>query len=107
MYDDQIVSRGVQCTGLAFGPDGALYGAEWGKSGFKLGNTGSVVKLDDAFAADSPLRVETKKLLVGDPGKRSDAQLVELLHHADMRVRLDAQFELARRPRKSPRFLVF
>ena len=97
MADDQIVSRGVQCTGLAFGPDGALYGAEWGKSGFKLGNTGSVVKLDDSFAATGKLRTQTHALLREGPSKKSVDELVALLDHADMRVRLDAQFELVRR----------
>lgn len=97
MYDDQIVSRGVQCTGLAFGPDGALYGAGWGKSGFKLGNTGNVVKLDDPFAAETPLRKQTHLLLSQGAGGRSQEELIKLLGHADMRVRLDAQFELVRR----------
>jgi putative membrane-bound dehydrogenase-like protein len=97
MNDDRIVSRGIQCTGLAFGPDGALYGAEWGKSGFKLGNTGSVIKLDDPAAAETPLRKGTHELLRAGPYQRSIAELIELLANEDMRVRLDAQFELVRR----------
>jgi quinoprotein glucose dehydrogenase len=97
MTDDQVVSRGLQCTGLALGPDGALYGTEWGKSGFKLGHTGSVIKLDDPTASDSPLRRQTHALLVKGPYQNSDDELVKLLDHQDMRVRLDAQFELVRR----------
>ncbi len=92
----EVISRGVQCTGLTLGPDGALYRAEWGKSGFKLGNTGSVVKIDDSFAAQSPLRKETSKLLSEDFTGRPLAELMKLLRHEDMRVRLDAQFELVR-----------
>lgn len=97
MTNDHVVSNGVQCTGLALGPDGALYGAEWGKSAFKLGNTGSVVKFDDPAAAQSPLRKETALLLHEGAAYRSIGDLVRLLGHADMRVRMDAQFELAKR----------
>ena len=86
MSDDEVVSKGVQCTGLAFGPDGALYGTEWGKSGFKLGNTGSVVKLDDVFAAESDLRKQTAALLQTGMAAKSVEDLQKLLGHADMRV---------------------
>jgi len=97
MADEQTIVRGTQCVGLTFGPDGALYGAEWGKSGFKLGHTGSVVKLDDPAAAGSELRKETEKLLREGPYQKSNDELKSLLANADMRVREDAQFELARR----------
>ena len=97
MADERAVIRGTQCVGLSFGPDGALYGAEWGKSGFKLGNTGSVVKLDDPSAAGGPLRKPTQALLHEGPYKKTSDELRTLLGNADMRVRLDAQFELARR----------
>lgn len=102
LVDDQIVSRGLQCTGLAFGPDGALYGCEWGKSGFKLGNTGSVIKLDDPTAAEGGLRCETHALIEKGPYGKSVDELVQLLAHADMRVRLDAQFELVRQKAIAP-----
>ena len=104
MYDDEIVSKGVQCTGLTLAPDGALYGAEWGKSAFKLGNVGSVVKLDDSFAAKNPLRIETQKLLAEGAAGRSNDELLKLLGHADMRVRLDAQFELVKRNQQESLF---
>jgi putative heme-binding domain-containing protein len=102
MNDDRIVSHGIQCTGLAFGPDGALYGAEWGKSGFKLGGVGSVIKLDDPLAAQTPLRKTTHELLKEGPYKRSTPELVTQLANEDMRVRLDAQFELVRRKSIEP-----
>jgi putative heme-binding domain-containing protein len=97
MYGDEIVSRGTQCTGLTLAPDGALYACEWGKSAFKLGNVGSVIKLDDPFAAKTPLREETHKLLSESASQRPMKDLVHLLGHEDMRVRLDAQFELVHR----------
>lgn len=97
MVDDQVVSKGTQCTGLALGPDGAIYGCEWGHTGFKLGNVGSVVKLDDSFAAKTPLRTQTHELLREGPYKLSTQNLLAELNNVDMRVRLDAQFELVRR----------
>jgi quinoprotein glucose dehydrogenase len=104
MADEQTIVRGTQCVGLALGPDGAIYGAGWGKSGFKLGQTGSVVKLDDPAAAGSPLRKETEKLLREGPQQKSDEELKAQLGNVDMRVREDAQFELARR-KSSKEFL--
>ena len=97
MSDDRVVARGSQMTGLALGPDGALYGGGWGKTGFKLGNSGTVLKLDDPAAAESPLRKKTHELLAAGPYKKSADELVALLGNEDMRVRLDAQFELVRR----------
>ncbi|HEX4796557.1 MAG TPA: HEAT repeat domain-containing protein [Humisphaera sp.] len=97
MSDDQVVSRGTQVTGLALSPDGALYGCEWGHTGFKLGNVGSIVKLDDPTAANDPARLETRLLLRDGPYKRTIEELTAQLNHADMRVREDAQFELVRR----------
>src|SRR2546423_696705 len=97
MSDDQVISRGLQCTGLALAPDGAIYGCEWGHTGFKLGNTGSIVKIDDPTAANSRIRTSTHELLAEGPTKRSTQLLVEQLNNLDMRIRLDAQFELVKR----------
>ncbi|HSU67656.1 MAG TPA: HEAT repeat domain-containing protein, partial [Tepidisphaeraceae bacterium] len=97
MSDDRVVARGTQITGLALGPDGALYGCGWGKTGFKLGNSGTVQKMDDPVAAESPLRKKTRELIEAGPYKKSSEELAGLLGAQDMRVRLDAQFELVRR----------
>jgi quinoprotein glucose dehydrogenase len=93
----KIVS-GVLPTGLDFGPDGALYIADW-IEGWETSSFGRVWKLDGGDA-NSPIRVETKKLLAADFSERNEAALGELLKHADMRVRQKAQFELVKRKQK-------
>lgn len=85
------ISGGVSNTGLAIGPDGALYSASYG------GDRGSIFRFDVAEADKHPLRADTQRLLASDV-KTSDAQeLRRWLDHADQRVRMKAQFELARR----------
>lgn len=96
LASERVALRGVLATGLAFGPDGALYIADW-IEGWGPKKKGRIWKLDAPAAAASPLRAETKALLAEDFGRRSERSLRELLGHPDMRVRLKAQFELADR----------
>jgi quinoprotein glucose dehydrogenase len=79
-------------TDCDFGPDGALYFTDWVQSWDKTGK-GRVYRL---FAPDARA-VETAKLLKEGMGGREVDALVELLGHADQRVRQEAQFELVRR----------
>ncbi len=91
----EIVS-GVLPTGLDFGPDGALYFADW-IDGWGVKNEGRIWKLDVPNALKHPLRAQTKTLVQSDFSKKSIAKLGELLGYADMRVRQKAQFELVKR----------
>ena len=93
---DTVVTSGVLATGLDFGPDGALYIANW-LTGWATQDAGRIWKLDAPGAADSPLRIETRDLLAANFADRGAPALQELLRHPDMRVRLKAQFELADR----------
>jgi quinoprotein glucose dehydrogenase len=79
-------------SGINFGPDGALYLADWG-GGWNRNNKGGVIKIDDPQSAGSAIRIETAALLAKLPGD-PDA-LIKLLSHPDQRVRLEAQFALA------------
>ena len=89
---------GVLPTGLEFGPDGALYLADW-VNGWGSKNYGRVWKLDvDSENNDlQEQRDATKKLMVHDYEDDSSDDLVTLLSYPDMRIRKKAQFELARR----------
>lgn len=93
---EQVVLSGVLATGITFGPDGALYVADW-VEGWESNGEGRIWKLDVPEAASSPQRTETRTLLAASFDDRSAADLLQLLHHADMRVRMKAQFELADR----------
>lgn len=93
------VLGGVLPTGLDFGPDGALYVADW-IDGWDTHNYGRIWKLDDNDAAGSAIRKEVKSLLAADFSEKKETDLAALLGHADMRVRMKAQFELAKRGEK-------
>lgn len=102
--DGHVVLAGPFVTGLTFGADGALYGADWGDNDWLPHEKGRVLKLDDPTMAKDPARQETQHLLRAGFAKRSDDELVKLLAHADQRVRLQAQLALAKNPNARERF---
>ncbi len=92
------VVRGILPTGIRFGPEGALYAADW-VNGWDAKNYGRVWKLDvtskeNDLAAE---RQKTKEYIQMDYSKAPLSQLGELLYYGDMRVRQKAQFELVER----------
>lgn len=93
---DQPVVKGVLATGLDFGPDGALYFADW-IEGWSTKDKGRIWKLDTPAAEHSKTREETKQILAEQFSNRSEEELLQLMKHEDMRVRMNAQFELAGR----------
>ena len=96
MTDEHVVSSGAMNVGINFGPDGALYSADWG-GGYPMNEKGAVWKIDDPTIAGNAIRQEVAKFLKAGPTKVSTAELVTRLSHKDMRIRLDAQWELANR----------
>ncbi len=96
--EHRSIMSGVLATGIDFGPDGAMYLADW-IDGWDAKNLGRIWKLDVADGADSHVRKETARLLAADFKKYTANQLSGLLKHEDMRVRQKAQFELATRGR--------
>ncbi|MFD2935679.1 HEAT repeat domain-containing protein [Spirosoma flavum] len=89
----------VLATGIDFGPDGALYVADW-INGWDAKDYGRIWKLDDKAGASWADRQQTKTLLAEKFGPRSEASLGDLLKNPDMRVRQKAQFELVKRGAK-------
>ena len=92
------VVSGILPTGIRFGPEGALYAADW-VNGWDVKNFGRVWKLDvneesNDLAAE---RQKTKEYIQMDYSKASVSLLSELLFYGDMRVRQKAQFELVAR----------
>lgn len=94
--DSKKLLGGVLPTGLDWGPDGALYVADW-IDGWGTHSYGRIWKIDDAKATVAAQRKEVKSLLATDFSNKKEDELGALLKHADMRVRLKAQFELVKR----------
>ncbi|WPP51027.1 HEAT repeat domain-containing protein [Catalinimonas niigatensis] len=86
----------VLATGIDFGPDGAMYVADW-IDGWGTKDYGRIWKLDDPEGAEWSQRQETKDLLLEDFTLFHEMQLSDLLKNPDLRVRQKAQFELAKR----------
>ena len=96
MINEHQIGKGVALVGINFGPDGALYGVDWG-GGYPLNQTGAVWSIDVPDQKNSVARQEVKRLLKTGFTDSSLIQLQELLAHADQRIRLAAQFELVER----------
>ena len=86
----------VLATDVDFGPDGALYFSDW-VEGWRKPNKGRIYRVFDSSRRDLPLVREVKSLLARGVDKRSNDELARLMEHPDMRVRQEAQFELAAR----------
>ena len=95
MEDTKEIVSGVLPTGLDWGPDGALYFADW-IDGWGVKNEGRIWKLDVPNALKHPLRAQTKTLIQSDFSKKEVSELGVLLGYADMRIRKKAQFQLVK-----------
>jgi putative heme-binding domain-containing protein len=78
------------------GPDGAVWFADW-HEGWPKSNKGRIYRAYFPEALADPMVKETAKLLAEGMEKRPEKELLALLAHRDMRVRQEAQFELAAR----------
>ena len=83
-------------TDLTFGPDGYIYMSDWVDGWVGLGK-GRIFRLSDPNHVDSEIVRNVSELLQSDWNQRSEADLIGDLEHADQRVRLEAQWELALR----------
>jgi len=102
MVNSRQIGTGIAIVGWKFGPDGALYGADWGATSYPIDQKGGIWTLDVPAAHRSPDREETRLLLGSDFTTATPVALERLLGHADQRVRLKAQFELVRRNDTAP-----
>ncbi len=100
--ENKLVVGGVLPTGLDFGPDGALYIADW-IDGWGTHDYGRIWKLDDRRGASFAARQQTRILLAADFSKKSEDELNQLLANPDMQVRLKTQFESAKRGKEGER----
>ncbi|MCP4890153.1 MAG: c-type cytochrome [Planctomycetaceae bacterium] len=86
----------VLATDLAFGPDGALYVSDWVDGWDGLGK-GRIYRLTDPEHSETPVVKEVQQLLASQWSGQTTEQLISHLGHIDRRVRLESQWELARR----------
>ena len=95
LVDPEQFLWGYEVTDCDFGPDGALYTTDWVQGWNKTGK-GRIWKVTAPEMENDPLIAETKKLIAEGFNARPIEELGKLLGHADMRVRLGAQYALAR-----------
>ncbi len=98
---EKDVLNGILPTGIKFGPDGAMYVADW-INGWDTKNYGRVWKID-VNASENDLEELRKKTLMYMQLKyplQTEGMLYELLAFDDMRIRQKAQFELVERGEK-------
>ncbi len=95
---DESILTGVLPTGIDFGPDGALYLADW-INGWGSKDYGRVWKLDVTESSNDleQERLVTQRLMIHNYEDDDTENLVALLSYPDMRIRQKAQFELAKR----------
>ncbi len=86
----------ILATDVKFGVDGGLYVSDW-VEGWEPRGKGRIYRVHDPVVDRDPLVLETKRLLAEGMEKRSLGDLARLLSQPDMRVRQEAQFELADR----------
>lgn len=99
-YDEEETFKNVLATDVEFGPDGAVWVSDWvqGWNGEGKGRIWRFLPSEPQPAGE----VNVAALLAGDWTTVAAEQLVRLLKHADRRLRLEAQWELARRGDASP-----
>ncbi len=86
----------ILATDIEFGPGGSVYIADWVDGWTGLGK-GRIYRVFDPVASQADAARQVDRLLKeGFEGRALD-ELQRLLSHADMRIRLAAQFELAAR----------
>lgn len=97
MMAPEVIFGGQMLVGINFGPDGALYAADWGENKWVPHENGRILKLDVPAADRHPLREQTQRRLAADRRRMTEGQLLEWLGDPDQRVRLAAQNEIVQR----------
>lgn len=105
LVDSQEFAWSILATDVDFGPDCAMYIADWVETWEGTGK-GRIYRLSDPAAETDPTAHEVKKLLSEGFAGRSNEELARLLSHPHYQVRLEAQFALAERRDAAAPFLV-
>ena len=93
----EVFMVGLGNTDVEFGPDGKMYLSCFNNNGWYKQDIGNIYTLSSKEAEEREIVKETQKLLTTDFSTLVESEISPLLGHVDMRVRLRAQFELAKR----------
>lgn len=93
MRDGHIFYSGITAADVDVGYDGKVYLGDFG-GGWRRTDKGNIFALSDPEHLDNPVVQETKDVFALGFNHRSSEELSALLSHADMRVRLRAQYAL-------------
>jgi quinoprotein glucose dehydrogenase len=94
LVDRGILIANVLATDVQVGPDCRIYLCDW-VNGWPPPGKGRLYRVYDQQLAQSPLALETKRLIDDGMDHRPENELGKLLSHPDQRVRQEAQFALA------------
>ena len=94
LADSTNILMGIASTGIAFGPDGALYINDW-KDSYSKKPAGRIWKVD--VKQKDARRTQTQSILKEGMGEKELSGLIDFLSYPDQRIRLAAQFELVKR----------
>jgi quinoprotein glucose dehydrogenase len=83
-------------TDVDFAPDGSMLVSDW-VNGWNGENKGRLYRFDSNTESVKETGAESAKLLKQGAASMDDASLLSLFKHVDRRVRLEAQWELAKR----------
>ncbi len=86
----------IPATDVEFGPDGSVYACTW-NGNINAQSKAYIYKITDPRVSGDPVVAETRRVIGEGMTRRSETQLIQWLGHADLRVRREAQFELAER----------
>jgi quinoprotein glucose dehydrogenase len=100
MIEQERIIGGLLPTDVEIGYNG-MYIADW-VDGWVVKGKGRIYRVFDEQALKDPLVAQTRKLIDQGMANRSREELMQLLGHADQRVRQAAQFELADRKQSEP-----
>ncbi len=96
LVDSQEFLWHILATDVDWSPEGALCVTDW-VDGWDGCGKGRIYKVFDPATQKDPVVLEVKQMIAEGMTARPVAELVNLLSHADMRIRQEAQFELAAR----------
>ncbi|RYD72682.1 MAG: heme-binding protein, partial [Verrucomicrobiaceae bacterium] len=96
LVNEEVFIGDAQATDICFGPDSKIYFSEWGE-GWEGTGRGRLFTMWDPETIKDPQVAEVKKLLNDGFAQRSTEELGKLLAYKDQRIRLEAQWALAKK----------